>query len=297
VANPNQGELALGIEKQREIDGIGMGVLSDGTPFLSGRGLARLCGVRHFVIQELSSEWTEDVQKPRVSAIKEILSKKGIFLDKPYVEVIDKGVLSFAYPDTFCLAVLEYYAFDAGANVKEQAKSNYRQLAGQALRDFIYAQVGYDPSSLVPQQWRQFHDRVSLTYNAVPKGYFGVFKEMADMIVSLGQAGLHIDSTFVPDISVGQHWAKHWVAIDGDAQFGGRQKFDHNYPDYFPQAVTNPQESWCYPNSGLGEFRRWVEDDYVKAGKFGKYLETKVKQGTLPPSFAQLAVAALTHDE
>ena len=40
--------------------------------------------------------------------------------------------------------------------------------------------------------------------NAVPSGYFGIFKEMADMIVTLGQAGLHIDASFVPDI-LGQY--------------------------------------------------------------------------------------------
>ncbi len=45
TATPVQQVLDLGIERQIEIDGIGMGVLSDGTPFLTGRGLARLCGV------------------------------------------------------------------------------------------------------------------------------------------------------------------------------------------------------------------------------------------------------------
>ena len=40
-ADPRQGVLDLGIAKQIEIDGVGMGVLSDGTPFLTGRGLAR----------------------------------------------------------------------------------------------------------------------------------------------------------------------------------------------------------------------------------------------------------------
>jgi hypothetical protein len=40
--------------------------------------------------------------------------------------------------------------------------------------------------------------------------YFSVFKEIADMIVTLGQAGLHIDSSFVPDGSVGKIWSGHW---------------------------------------------------------------------------------------
>ena len=43
--DPDQYSLDLQIEKQIEIDGIGMGVLSNGTAFLNGRGLARLCGI------------------------------------------------------------------------------------------------------------------------------------------------------------------------------------------------------------------------------------------------------------
>jgi hypothetical protein len=43
ITPPEQRELF--IDKQKEIDGVGMGVLSDGTAFLTGRGLARLCGI------------------------------------------------------------------------------------------------------------------------------------------------------------------------------------------------------------------------------------------------------------
>ena len=39
---PSQGTLPLGIEKTRDFGEIGMGVLSDGTPYLSQRGLAVL---------------------------------------------------------------------------------------------------------------------------------------------------------------------------------------------------------------------------------------------------------------
>jgi hypothetical protein len=187
---------------------------------------------------------------------------------------------------------LEYYAFDAGSNVKEQAQQNFRLLAGKALRDFIYTQVGYDPKDGVPDVWRQFHDRVSLTYNAVPNGYFAIFKEMADMIVTLGQAGLHISSSFVPDISVGQWWSKYWVENDLDSKFGARKKYEHNYPNYFPQADSNPQEPWCYPETALGEFRLWLREQYIGQGKFSNYILGKVKTMQLPASFAQLAIAA-----
>ena len=37
-------ELRLRIEKEVEIDGVGMGVFSNGTAYLTGRGWARMCG-------------------------------------------------------------------------------------------------------------------------------------------------------------------------------------------------------------------------------------------------------------
>lgn len=292
AATPRQQKLDLGVQKQIEIDGVGMGVLSDGTPFLTGRGLARLCGVRHSVIQEMASEWGEAPPKSRIAVIRDILLKRGVTTDAPYLAIIQRSGVFSAYPDAVCLAVLEYYAFDAGPNVKEEAKKNFRLLAGKALRDFIYTQVGYDPTHSVPDEWRQFHDRVSLTYNSLPNGFFGIFKEMADMIVTLGQAGIQIDSKFVPDISVGICWAKHWAANGMDESYGARIKFEHNYPSYFPQAKSNPQEPWCYPDSALGEFRKWLRETYIGEGRFKAYIAQKVQQKELPASFAQLAVAA-----
>ena len=287
---PKQRTLPFEIAKRIEIDGIGMGVLADGTPFLSGRGLARLCGISNSVIVDIGNEWNEDPPRPRIAAIKKLIARQGSVGDAPYVEDATQG--SYIYTDTISLAVLEYYAFDAGTNIKEQARSNYRILAGKALREFIYAQVGYDPSNSVPDAWKQFHDRVSVTYNDVPVGYFSVFKEIADMVVTLGQNGLHIDATFVPDISVGMAWSNHWNDHGLEEVFGERQKCNHNYPDYFPQADSNPQAIWCYPELALGEFRRWMREHYIGDGKFTKYLDGKVKRGELPPSFAVLALEA-----
>lgn len=300
-AGAKQGSLDLNVERQAEVNGLEMGVLSDGTPFLTGRALALLCGVHHRAIQDLTADWGEFIPKARVSAIRDILSARGLAFDKPYVQTWQKGSATFfAYPDAICLAVLEYYAFEASQTdqvSRDTAVKNYRALAGHALREFIYKQLGYDPNTNVPQQWRQFHDRVSLVYNAIPAAYFGIFKEIAEMIVTLGQAGVHIDDTFVPDISVGQHWAKHWAASFYDMHYGERIKFDHNYPAYFPQAASNPQEAWCYPEAALGEFRRWFRENYIGEGKFAKYLLQKVEQKKLPASFAQLAIAAYNPDE
>ena len=288
---PGQQVLNLQIEKQIEVDGVGMGVLTDGTPFLTGRGLARLCGISNARIVEMSADW-DDESRPMTKRVKEILASKSIVVKAPHIEISQRSGAFYAYSDAVCIAVLEYYAFDAGAGVRDTAIKNFRLLAGKALHDFIYAQVGYDPAQHVPAVWKQFHDRVSLTYNSVPAGYFSVFKEIADMIVTLGQAGLAIDSSFVPDGSVGIHWSKFWKEHNLAGQFGERKEWDHNYPDYFPQAKSNPQPAKCYPEAALPEFRRWMRENYIGDGKFTKYINNKIKQKELPASFSQLVIEA-----
>ena len=285
-------KMNLRIEKQVERDGIDMGVLSDGTAFLSGRGLARLCGVSNSVIVEILADWQTNPQKPRIQRIKEILAGQDPEYSSPIITLqTDQGQVN-AWPDTICLAVLEYYAYDAQQGNREHARKNFRSLAGKALHDFIYTQVGYDPQHQLPEHWRVFHDRVSLMHSAVPVGYFCIFKEIADMVVHLGQNGLHIDSSFVPDISVGSIWGKHWTNNKLDGTYGIRLQFDHNYPEYFAQAKSNPQHPWCYPEMALGEFRRWFREQYIDEGKFSNYLINAVKKKELPISFAQLALAA-----
>lgn len=86
---------------------------------------------------------------------------------------------------------------------------------------------------------RQFHDRISSSSSA-PVGYFSIFKEISKMILDLGLAGLHIDSSFVPDISVGLCYAKYWSVNNLDEKFGTRVRFEHNYPSCYAQSLSNP---------------------------------------------------------
>ena len=153
-------------------------------------------------------------------------------------------------------------------------------------------EVGYDLRSLIPEVWRQFHDRVSLAFDSVPPGYFSIFKEIADIVVTLINGGAKIGNEFVPDISVGQHWAKYWCDNNLYLSFGERRKYSHNYPNYFPQATSNPQFPYCYPDAALGEFRQWIREIYLPV-KFPDYLKSKESQGALPPSFSELALSAL----
>lgn len=120
---PLQRVLNLQIQKQIEIDGVGMGVLTDGTPFLTGRGLARLCGVDSSRISEIAADWDSPTPKPITANIKKILQDREIPIpEHPYIEITQRSGLFHAYSDVVCLAVLEYYAFDAGSAVREQAQ-------------------------------------------------------------------------------------------------------------------------------------------------------------------------------
>jgi hypothetical protein len=104
-------QLSLDIAKDTEIRGIGMGVLSDGTPYLNQRGLAALCGVQNAHISTISSQWFDADQKPRINAIKSILEKSGSTATRPHIEIVHKGHTHYCYPSDVCLAILEYYAF------------------------------------------------------------------------------------------------------------------------------------------------------------------------------------------
>lgn len=289
--SPAQGSLALGIEKAGDFGEIGMGVLSDGTPYLNQRGLAVLCGVENAHIGTISSQWNEFEPKPRIRKIRTILDEAGFAADAAHVEIIHGGRQHFCYPAEVCLAVLEYYAFDAGANVQEQARQNFRLLAGSKLRDMIYSQVGYDPTGA--NRFKKWHDRIALNHQSAPKGFFHVFNEAHTIVYEMILAGAEIGEKTVVDISIGQHWGRHWDDEGMTAKFGQRQKYPHRYPDDHPQARSNPQESWCYPLAALGAYREWLQDHYIEGGKFAGYLDTKVKKGDLAPSVAQLAIAAI----
>lgn len=290
---PSQANLELGIEVEVEANGIGMGVLSDGTPYLNQRGLAVLCGVQNAHVGTISRDWNEADEKPRIKSIKDTLRKMGVSYPVAHVEATHKGTTHYCYPADICLAVLEYYAFDAGANCQPQARENFRLLAGSKLRELIYSYAGYDPTKKNAKRFEKWHERIALNFQSAPKGYFHVFNEAHTVIYELIQAGADIGEHFVIDISIGQHWSKFWTENELDQAFSGRAKYPHRYPDSHPQSKSNPQDSWCYPLAALGEYREWLQSRYIEGGKFATYLQGKVKRGELPPSIAALAIETM----
>ena len=290
TTTPQQLRLDLDIDVEREIDGIGMGVLSDGTPFLNIRGLAVMCGVDHSLIVRITGDWVATPLKAREMKICELVRAQGADDSVAFLAINKNGTIHHAIPSAVCMAILEYYAFEARTE-SEQAAKSFRLLARKGFNDFIYSQVGYNPSGLASVAWQQFHDRVGLSYHSVPDGYFSVFKEIADLLVTMIREGATLGSTFIPDISVGIHWGKYWTAESLDIIYGERVKYEHNYPNYFPQSASNPQSPFAYPDDALGEFRKWVREIYLP-NKLPSYLNDKVKQGQITAKKANAAVEA-----
>jgi hypothetical protein len=99
---PGQLELKLPVEKQIEHEGIGMGVLKDGTPFLNQRGLGILCDVRNKYIGQISSDWNSDRPGERTEAIRKIVNERGQDARVCAYETYFGRQRVLAYPDYIC---------------------------------------------------------------------------------------------------------------------------------------------------------------------------------------------------
>ncbi len=278
--------------RHETIDGIEMGILEDGTPYLSARGLAELCGIALSTLTALDQKWSLDTAvEGRNLFIAQRIEDSGHKPVRLFVTTErPDGKTVKAHPDYVCMAVLDYFAFES-RSPSRRAQDNFRRLARRSLREFIFTALGYNPKNSISNIWRNFHDRMLL--NRVPKGYFSVFQETSGMVLSLIQHGMEVNQETVPDISVGQTWSQHWKGFGLDGTFGERKKFPHKYPAGFPQSGANAFiEAWVYPISALGEFRGWLGDEYMEK-KFGKYLKARTKKGSLPASSAQRILEAV----
>ncbi len=191
-------------------------------------------------------------------------------MPKLYLEIKEGN--HHAYPDVVCMALLEFFAFES-KNPNANALKNYRRLAGHGFRQFVYTALHYQPED----KWKHYHDRVSLVRNSAPDGYFLVFSEINGMVVDLIQNGLRVNEKTVPDISVGVAWGNEWSNDRISDACGERVLIKHNYPIYYPQSKSNPQEIWAYPDSALPIFRFWFKNVYLPT-KFPTYILRKTKQ-------------------
>ena len=271
-------------------NGIEMGVLENGIPYLSQRGLVKMAGVPRTTFQSLSDNWiSKKHTTPIGQIINNLLLKRDYTDDDLFIEIKENGRKTYAYTEPVCLAIIEYYAFEAQTKLPE-AINSFRVLARAGFRKFVYDYTGYSPEQRNLDSWRHFHDRVDMTTNNVPTGYFCVFIEIAQMIVPMIRSGVIITDKVVPDISVGLAWGKYWTKNNmGD---GDRVKYEHNYPDYYRQSLSNPQNAWAYPDEKLGEFRQWFRNEYIES-KFPKYLLGQTKKGSIDNDTATKLLGAV----
>ena len=277
VPPKSQGELFT-VVKQIEHDGVEMGVLEDGTPYLSESGLARMCGIDRKALNRISRQWNQEKNRPRGKIINAALKKSGYYNDNLFLRCMNGNSPINAYPEKVCIAVLEYYAFETD-KPREQAITTFRVFAKKAFTDFIYSAVGYRPAQSTMESWRHFHDRVSLIDDKVPDGYFCVFREIASMIVPMIKNGLTLNEKTIPDISVGMAWSRYWKSKEL-GKIGDRIKFSNYFPDYYPQAKSNPQKVYAYPDAALPIFRAWLKQVYIPEN-LPKYLSGQTKKGAI----------------
>ena len=274
VAPSPQLILDLGIQVEKSVDGVEMGVLQNGMPYLTQRGLAQMTGADRKAIYDITQEWEQSYGDPilsrgRITYFRDYLSKNGFDSPRMFIEISKNGSPYYAYPDVVCMAFVEYFAFEA-QRTNATAMRNFRNLARFGLQQFIYTALDYTPED----KWKYFNDRVSLLKDASPDGYFIVFSEITGVAVDLINAGLSVNDKTIPDISVGIHWGKFWSDNKLDERFGNRIRWDHYYPGYYPQSTSNPQHPWAYPDAALPLFRRWLRHQYLPT-KFPAYILKK----------------------
>ena len=273
-AAPLQLRLDLGIQVEKQVDGIEMGVLQNGLPYLTQSGLSRMTGAARATIFEVTQEWEQTYGDPippkgRMAFFKEYFFKEGYDDPRLFIEISKNGSPYYAYPEIVCMAFIEYFAFEA-QRTNDTAATNFRKLARLGLQQFIYKALEYTPAD----KWKYFNDRVSILKDSAPPDHFTLFSETTGLAVDLINADLTVNDKTLPDISVGIAWGKFWQEAELDKKFGPRVKYDHNYPSYYPQSASNPQTPWAYPDGALPLFRRWFKNVYLPT-KFPKYILSK----------------------
>lgn len=90
------------VEKQVEYDGVEMGVLENGLPYLSENGLARMCGIDRKALNRLAENWQEEKDKPRGKQINSLLLQSGYTESKLYLDSKFMNSDVHAYTEQVC---------------------------------------------------------------------------------------------------------------------------------------------------------------------------------------------------
>ena len=280
-------------EKQIERDGIEMGVLENGLPYLSESGLAAMCGIARSTLQNRVNSLQSGKCTKADEEITTYLKSRSFSDPNLFIQVEANGKRINAYTEPVCMAFLEFYAFGSGGQKPEALKA-CRILMSCSFRAMVYQAVDYHPQNSVIQNLQRWGDRVDMTKNSVPFGYFCVFSEIASMMIPLINAGFIVSDKVIPDISVGLIWAKFWKDNDLEKHYGKSIHYKHQYPPYYRQAAVGPVDAAAYPDEALGVFRRWLRENYIKT-KFPNYLYRAMSKGAISQQAGTVALEAFSN--
>jgi hypothetical protein len=181
-----------------------------------------MCDVTATTISELGEFISFGAVKPRGAKIANILSENSDFNgDKFFEKIPHDGRIVNAYPEAVCMAVLEYYAFEAGERCTDKAKQISRLLMRKTFRDFVYSLIGYNKPRLTFSDYMlsRINHHHSASRNPLPDGYFCLFDKMIELLqkfdlrigYTLGEQWYDCtkgNMRFLePDISLGIHFS------------------------------------------------------------------------------------------
>lgn len=168
---------------------LGFGAFSDGTPYATGRGLAAMCGVDESTIRGIGQYVDINSCKPDSREFKIIknLSNLKYNSNQLYHEIIHESQPKpiNAYPEAVCIAILKYYAYQAGRNCTEEAERLSDLLMQKSFKDFVYELIGYKEtqkssfSNYVLSRILHHHDVDDMP---LPDGYFCLFDKMIELL-------------------------------------------------------------------------------------------------------------------
>jgi hypothetical protein len=261
-----------------------VGILQDGTPFLSGRGLARACGISNSTLVGWGEMTPQLGASHRAGKMASLLATYGYGGDRFFFKIPDgtkfegKANVS-AYPYKVCMAFLDYYAFEAN---KEEARNSLRILSEKQLPQFILAAVNGTTTATVqpmkPNPRPAARVRESSPFETrplregIPIGYFTISQLCSEAQMRSLQAALQLDAFILTPDHIDKAWNHYWDIHKLWEQHG--ERFPLHDKETSPAWRT---QSYIYPLSALDEFKQWLNWEFIP-DRFPSYLQRKMKQ-------------------
>lgn len=252
---------------------VEVGLLPDGTPFMSGRELARACGISNSTLVGWGEVAPSLGDRHRAGKLANLLATYRYGGDRLFIRLPSGSQFGgranvSAYPYQVCMAFLDYYAFEAN---KEEARNSLRLLSEQQLPQSIYQVVSEKSQPPIVSQYDPFRRRP--LRDGIPVGYFSVGPILsADLARSHFPLELH--TALLNNID--KAWNRYWIVQQLRMQYGDR------FP--MPQLATHDwarPRQYVYPNAVLPEFKNWLTLQYIPE-RYPSYLQRKRQQIALP---------------